>query len=117
MEIFFRNKQSVIVSATIMTGFLTLYLSSQLDLKSLKNLLYLLPIIPAFFMINFIILFLNEAIIIYFYSDVLENKGAELASRMLRENYSIHHSTTNDLLERSALNCMISYLKREERDV
>lgn len=117
MKIFFRNKQLVIVSATIMTGFLTLYLSSQLDLKDFKTLLYLLPIIPAFFMIYYIILILNEAIIINFYSEVLENKGVELASKMLRENYSIHQSTTNDLVERSALNCMISFLQREERNV
>lgn len=117
MEIFIRNKQMVGNSATIMTGFLTLYLAYQLDLSNLKNLIHLLPVIPAFFMIYFILLFLNEAVIINFYSDVLENKGEELASKMLRENYSIHHSTTNDLVERSALNCMISYLQREERDV
>lgn len=117
MEIFFRNRQLVVVSATILTTILIVFLSSQLDLKNLKNIIYFFPVIVAFYIFYQLILFINELILINFYSDILKNKGLELAGKMLKGNVSTHQSTTGDLVERSALNCIISYLKQEETDV
>ena len=99
--------------ATLIAGFLTLYRNYELDLTSIKAILHFWPIIPAFLLLYLIILFINETILIYFYPDILEQEGMELASRMLRNNYSSHQ--TSDLVEMSALNCMISYLKREDK--
>ncbi len=113
MQFFFRTKQFGMALTTIITGFLTLHRNYNLDLTSIKAILHFWPIIPAFLIIYFIILFINETLLIYFYPDVLEKEGMELASRMLRNNYSSHQ--TSDLVEMSALNCMISYLKREDK--
>lgn len=117
MEILIRNRQWVFVSAGILTTILIVFLSSQLDLKNLKNIIYFFPVIVAFYIFYQLILFVNEFILINFYSDILKNKGLELAGKMLKGNISTHQSTTVDLVERSALNCIISYLKQEETDV
>lgn len=94
-----------------MTSIITLFLTSLLDLENYKNFIYFLIIIPFFYICYNLIIFLNELILINFYSDVLENSGHELASKILKGNFSDNRSTTNDLVERTALNCIISHLK------
>jgi hypothetical protein len=117
MEIFIRNRQLVVNSAAILTTILIAFLSSQLDLRNFKNIIYFFPVIVASYIFYQLILFINELILINLYSDILKKKGLELAGKMLKGNVSTHQSTTGDLVERSALNCIISYLKQEETDV
>jgi hypothetical protein len=114
MDIFFHNKQLIIIVATLITSITTLFLNSLLDLDNYINFIYFIIIIPIFFIFYNLILFLNEFILINFYSDILENRGHELISTIFKGNFSDTRSTTNDLVERTALKCIISYLNLDK---
>jgi len=112
MEFFLKNKQWIFIIASLMTSIITLFLRSLLDLDNYINFILLfIIIVPVFFIFYASIIFSNELILINFYSDILKNRGDELAGKIFKGTFSDTQSTTNDLVERTALKCINSYLK------